>query len=365
MVKVIRSPGKYVQGANVLEKAGSYLNIIGKKILVLSTPSVFDKAKSTLAASLKEAGVSSHVVKFNRECSKNEINRLGKILKKEQCDAVVGMGGGKAMDTAKAVAFYNNVPSAIIPTIASSDAPCSALSVIYTDDGVFEEYLLLPQNPQLILVDTQIIANAPARLLMAGIGDALATFFEARATSRANKSAMAGGIPTVSAMAIAETCYNTLLDQGLKAKFAAEQHLVTDAVEQIVEANTYLSGVGFESGGLAAAHAVHNGLTAIEETHAMYHGEKVTFGVLAQLVLENAPLEEIDTVCEFCVDLGLPITLTELHITTDIEKKVKIVAERACAEGETIHNMPFPVTPDMAYAAILTANKIGHSYLAD
>ena len=90
--------------------------------------------------------------------------------------------------------------------------------------------------------------------------------------------------------------YNTLLEEGEKAMLAAEQHVVTPALERVIEANTYLSGVGFESGGLAAAHAVHNGLTAIPDAHHYYHGEKVAFGTLTQLVLENAPVEEIENV---------------------------------------------------------------------
>ena len=79
-----------------------------------------------------------HVEAFNRECSKNEIARLRELVKKEGCDCIVGIGGGKTLDTAKAVAYYEKLPVAIVPTIASTDAPCSALSVIYTDDGVFE-----------------------------------------------------------------------------------------------------------------------------------------------------------------------------------------------------------------------------------
>ena len=121
---------------------------------------------------------------------------------------------------------------------------------------------------------------------------------------------------------------------------AAEQHVVTPALERVIEANTYLSGVGFESGGLAAAHAIHNGLTAIPDAHHYYHGEKVAFGTLTQLVLENAPVEEIETVAALCHSVGLPITLAQLDIKADIPGKMRTVAEAACAEGETIHNMP-------------------------
>ena len=121
---------------------------------------------------------------------------------------------------------------------------------------------------------------------------------------------------------------------------AAEQHVVTPALERVIEANTYLSGVGFESGGLAAAHAIHNGLTAIPDAHHYYHGEKVAFGTLTQLVLENAPVEEIETVAALCHSVGLPITLAQLDIKQDIPAKMRTVAEASCAEGETIHNIP-------------------------
>lgn len=363
MTKVIRSPGKYVQGINLLGSAGEHIKDFAKNCLILVSPSTFNKAQDILGKSLSKNGIKFSIIKFNRECSKTEIKRLVEAMKKDGCDAVIGMGGGKALDTAKAVAHYAKTPVAVIPTIASTDAPCSALSVIYTDNGIFEEYLLLPRNPDLVLVDTQIIADAPARLLVAGIGDALATWFEARANAAGFGKAMAGGLPTVTALAIAETCFHTLLDEGLKAKKAVEHHVVTEAVDQIIEANTYLSGIGFESGGLAAAHSIHNALTELDETHDIYHGEKVSFGVLVQLVLENAPMEEVDTVCEFCASLDLPLTLAQLNITKDLEKKMRLVAEKACVEGETIHNMPGTISPDKVYAALMTADAIGKMYV--
>ena len=132
-------------------------------------------------------------------------------------------------------------------------------------DSSVTAMLLLQNNPNMVIVDTKIVAGAPARLLAAGIGDALATWFEARACSRSGATTMAGGKCTQAALALAELCYNTLLEEGEKAMLAAEQHVVTPALERVIEANTYLSGVGFESGGLAAAHAVHNGLTAIPD----------------------------------------------------------------------------------------------------
>ncbi|RXY42520.1 UDP-N-acetylmuramoyl-L-alanine--D-glutamate ligase [Klebsiella pneumoniae] len=169
----------------------------------------------------------------------------------------------------------------------------------------------------------------------------------------------------LAALALAELCYNTLLEEGEKAMLAAEQHVVTPALERVVEANTYLSGVGFESGGLAAAHAIHNGMTAIPDAHHYYHGEKVAFGTLTQLVLENAPVDEIETVAALCHSVGLPITLAQLDIKGDIPTKMRLVAEAACAEGETIHNMPGGVDSDQVYAALLVADQYGQRFLQE
>ncbi len=94
---------------------------------------------------------------------------------------MVGIGGGKTLDTAKAIGYYQKLPVVVIPTIASTDAPTSALSVIYTEAGEFEEYLIYPKNPDMVVMDTAIIAKAPVRLLVSGMGDALSTWFEAKA----------------------------------------------------------------------------------------------------------------------------------------------------------------------------------------
>ena len=362
MDRVIQSPGKYIQGAGALNRLGDYLKPLGKSWLVIGDSFVLGFAEETIRTSLGKAGLADKVVQFGGECSKTEIDRLCAIAKEAGCEGVLGIGGGKTHDTAKAVAFYQHLPVAIAPTLASTDAPCSALSVIYTDSGEFESYLMLPKNPEVVIVDTQIIARAPARLLAAGIGDALATWFEARAASRSSSTTMAGGPATTTALALAELCYQTLLEEGEKAMFAVNCQVVTPALERIVEANTYLSGVGFESGGLGAAHAVHNGLTAIPDAHHLYHGEKVAYGTLVQLVLENAPLEEIETVMALCHAVGLPITLAELHVTQDIEAKMRLVAKAACVEGETIHNMPGGVTEDEVYGALLVADQMGRRF---
>lgn len=362
MANIIGSPTRYIQGKAELFHLCQHTENIGKHLFVLTSTTGRKRVEGAISESLKNSKSNVTYEVFNGECSMNEIHRLMDICKSTDCDTIVGVGGGKIHDTAKAIAYYMNKPVVIVPTIASTDAPCSALSVIYSDEGVFEKYLFLPSSPNIVLVDTDIVSKAPARLLVSGMGDALATFFEARACKQSNAKNCVGGNTTLAAMALAELCYETLMENGVTAMLAANEKVCTKAVENIIEANTYLSGIGFESGGLAGAHAIHNGLTAIEATHELYHGEKVAFGTLVQLVLENAPSEEIEEVLFFCKDVGLPTTLTDLGIKEIKPDEIMEVAKLACSPDDTLGNMPFEVTADDVYAAIMGADALGRNF---
>lgn len=356
----ILSPGKYVQGSQALAQLYAYVADLGKNgALAIVDPFVLEHYAAQLTQSFAGKKIPIYLEEFQGECSREEIDRLAVELEENAPDVIIGVGGGKTLDTAKAVAYYANLPVVICPTIASTDAPCSALSVLYRPDGAFDQYLFLKHNPDVVLVDTQIVVDAPVRLLVAGMGDALATYFEARSCIRANAPLGEDVYPTNAAYALSARCYEILLEDGEKAKLAAEKHMVTKAVDNIIEANTYLSGIGFESCGLAAAHAIHNGLTVLPETHSFVHGEKVAFGTLAQLVLENAPEDEIYTVLNFCKKVGLPTTLAQLGLGEASPAHIMQAAEAACASGETIHNMPFAVTPQAVCSAIFVADKLG------
>ena len=362
MKKVFQSPGKYIQGKGELSKLGEYISVYSNKAVLIIDGFIFDNYEEQIRQSCKIENLNIKYERFTGECSRVEIDRIINASNDMKDIVIVGIGGGKTLDTAKAVAYYTQSPVIIVPTMASTDAPCSALSVIYTQKGEFSEYLFLKSNPDMVIMDTDIIKNAPSRLLVSGMGDALATYFEARATANSNSNSIAGGKATKTAIALAKLCYETLLEDGYKAKQAVENHVCTKAVENIIEANTLLSGVGFESGGLAAAHAIHNGLTAIEQTHKYFHGEKVAFGTLVQLVLENESMEEINKVLEFCESVGLPITLSDIGISEIKEEEIMNVAKLSCDVNETIHNMPFEVDCEQVYAAILAADSLGKNF---
>lgn len=356
-MQIIQSPGKYVQRPDVLDDLNSYIKPLARNWLILVDKVMQDEVLRITANCPEDMHFKTVV--FKGECSWLEIQRVSIEVEANRCTGIIGFGGGKVLDTAKAVAHDQQIPSVMLPSIASTDAPTSALSVIYSESGAFEEYLFHPSNPNIVIVDTNIIARAPVRLFVSGMGDALATWFEAQACYDSRSTNMLGGQTTRAALALARLCYDILLEEGLKARISVENKVSSRALDRVIEANTYLSGVGFESSGLAAAHAIHNGLTHIEDCHHLFHGEKVAFGTLTQLVLQNCSVELMNEVLDFCISVGLPVTLEQLNVTRGIHEKMRIVAEKSCMPGETIFNMPFTVDPQSVYSALLIADELG------
>lgn len=359
MITTTIFPGRYIQGAGALEDLGEALNLLGDHALVICDPFVWGHFLDAKLRSPIEQEVEATFEKFGGESSDEEIDRLIDLGEDRQCDVIVGVGGGKALDTAKAVSHEMELPVAIVPTLASTDAPCSALAVIYTPEGEMKRYLILRHNPNVVLLDTQIVVEAPVRFLVSGMGDALATWFEAESCRQSYAPNMTGRVGSRTGYHLARLCYETLLEYGEFAKRSCEAKAITPALEHIVEANTLLSGLGFESGGLASAHAIHNGLTVIDATHDYWHGEKVAIGTLASLFLTDKPSHLIDEVYDFCEAVGLPTTLAQIGLDAGADDDLMRVAERACIDDETIHNEPVPVAPEDVVAALKTMNAEG------
>ncbi|MGL6248290.1 MAG: glycerol dehydrogenase [Culicoidibacterales bacterium] len=368
-------PTKYVQGEDELLNLGYFVKTFGEKALLIAHKDDVDRVKEKLQATAEKFKITFLESEFKGQCSRVEVKRLQKLAKATGCDCIVGLGGGKALDTSKCVAEGEAL--IIVPTIAATDAPTSHSAVLYFEDGSFDDYAYFKQNPSVVLIDTKVIANAPTRFLVSGMGDALSTYFEARANKRSYSSVNAGlpcganqgvcspAIGTNTAMALAELCYKTLMADGRNAKEACDCNVVTESLENITEANILLSGLGFESGGLAAAHAIYNGLTIIDETHKYFHGEQVAFGTICQLILENAPEAELEEVLRFCMDVGLPVCLKDIGVTSYTKELIIEVAKKACILEESIHAMPFPIDVEKVAAAIIVADKIGEKYKQD
>ena len=360
--RVFIAPQRYIQGRQVLNGIGRYLSLMQlKRVALLMSQRGSRNEGVTLLESLRAAGIDAVVRTFNGECSIEEITAHVEALKTERIDCVIAAGGGKCIDAGKGVAFRLGTAVVIVPTLASNDAPCSALSVIYSPQGVSTGAEFYPHSPAFVVVDTDIIAAAPERYLVAGMGDAMATWYEARACLlNPAANTMVGARPTLAACAIGEVCAQTLFREGRAAAAAVATHTVNDALETVVEANTLLSGLGFESGGLAAAHGVAQSYTAIPRVHANYlHGEMVAMGTLAQLMMESRR-DEAAKVAEFFATVGLPIHLGQLSLDAGDGGALDVIVDGTLG-FPFIGNMPRPVTAPVVRSAVLDAHQLGLS----
>jgi len=363
MITTTLFPGRYIQGSGALHHLGQELARFGGRHLLICSPHPLEKIVPSIMSGLAQAG-DVRVERFNRECTDREVERLFGLARDFGAQSVTALGGGKVIDAAKAAGMRARVPVAAVPTIASTDAPCSSVCVVYTEDGIFSRADVLPGNPDLVVVDTAVIASAPARFLASGMGDALATWFEAESCRVGKGRNIPGTKGSMTAYALSRLCYETVRDWGPSALTACEANVVTPALERVVEANTLLSGLGFESGGLGAAHSIHNGLTALPQVHGLYHGEKVAFGVLASLFLTDKPLAIMDEVYGFCETVGLPTTFAALGISGIDDASLLRVAEKSCAPQESIHNEPLDISPALVLSALKAADAVGRSRLA-
>jgi glycerol dehydrogenase len=360
--RVLAAPSRYIQGNGVLAQLGHYLALVPSRhpVLLISAGGQ-QRDGAGIKRGLEEVGIAAIIVTFGGECSISEIERSVADVRASglNADSLIAVGGGKCIDAGKSIAYRLNVPMISCPSLASNDAPCSAVSVIYTPAGVTEAIEFFPHNPALVVVDTRIVADAPARYLVAGMGDAMATWYEARTCieNSAGRTVLAAR-PTLAAAALGELCAKTLYAHGVAAVEAVRRHDANSALENVVEANTLLSGIGFESGGLAAAHAVAQGLTGVPRVHANYlHGEMVAIGLMTQLALEQR-LDEAKNVAEFFCAVGLPVHLGQVSLNAAQTDDLDVVMGIA-TQMFFLTNEPFPVTKSSLVAATIEADRLG------
>ena len=355
------SPERYIQGPGEFDRIRHYTDKFGTRIIVFIDQLFYEEFSKKLKKIYADERYVLATFCFNTEVTRRLIDQHAQEIAPLAPDVIIGIGGGKTIDVAKGVAASVGKRFIIIPTAASTDAPTSSLSVIYREDGSHEGEFFYDHSPSLLIVDSKIIANGPCRLLVSGMGDALATLIEADATRESNTANLVynndGGYrQTLAGRAIAITCYKSLLQYGEMAKISCENHIVTPALENIIETNILLSGLGFENNATAGAHSVNDGLTAVPGGEKTMHGEKVAFGSIVQLIAENASKEKLEEVTDFCISVGLPVCLEDLHIeaTDEIIRAVAKASMHSCWG-----NMPFVVDEDTVYAAIKAADAYG------
>ncbi|MGI6154183.1 MAG: glycerol dehydrogenase [Christensenellaceae bacterium] len=361
------SPERYIQGPGELRNIELYSRKLGRRVVAIIDEFFFESLTKELTSIFSDTESEIATIVYNTEVTEQTIVSTAKEAKAHMPDVIIGIGGGKAIDVAKAVAYDLGLPVMIVPTLASTDAPTSSLSVIYDENGTHCGERFYEESPKILIVDSEIIAQAPVRFLISGMGDALATLIEAKANRNSDSPNLVyfkdGGFRrTIAGTYIAQACYKTLLAKGKMAKIAAEQRVVTEALEDIIETNILLSGLGFENNNTAGAHSVADGLTAVPGAASKsMHGEKVAFGTICQLIVENAPTETINEVLGFCFEVGLPITLEDLYVA-NTDENIALIAEASMHSNWK--NEPFVVNKEMVAAAIKAADALGRAYKA-
>ena len=358
-------PQMYIQGPGEFDNLFLFSAKYGKKPLVVIDAGIYGFMSPRLKQLPRDEGVEYVDEAYGGECCREGVDHFVEVIKQNNCDCIIGIGGGKTLDTIKLASDDLNIPRIIVPSSASNDNPVAALAVLYTSKGEHIAGLKLKNATELVLVDTQVIANAPARLFAAGIADALATWFEARANEKAVTDNVVGrGYRRCrAAMAIAKESYEILLEDGEDALEAVKHHIVTEALENVVEANILLSGLGFINTGCAAAHGIHSALSQVQSSHAYLHGEKVAFGLVCQMILENTPKAELDRIMRFMVRIGLPVTLEDINIERT-EENLDIIVNHAVNKNALVHHAPMVITEGIVRHAIIRADELGKSYKA-
>ena len=364
--KVLIFPQRYVQGPHTLSQIGDHLEVLGiKNPLVVGGPTALGVCRESIQQSINDKGMSCDFLTFGGETSWSEISKIKEACLSGGNDAIISCGGGKVLDAGRTAAAKNainagvvppemvkdigaDVPCIQVPTIAATDAPTAKVSVIYTERGEFETFLIFPTNPAMVFVDTDVIARAPADQLVHGMGDALATYFEADISYRTSTPTLAGGLCSRTALMVARLAFDTLMEYGLQAKTEVESNIAGPALEAVVEANILLSGLGYENGGLAAAHAIALSYTRIYDLFEKHpsHGQFVAFSTLTQLMLEGRSQEFLDKIYGFCKSIGLPTTFEQLGASNLTDDALKKVAEDASKNGLILSMPKANSTPD-------------------
>lgn len=357
--RIYIAPPKYIQGPDVLNQLGKEAAKYGKNFIAISDDIVWDIVSEAVEDSFNDSEASVTYETFKGIPSESEADRIADIARDKEIDGVIGLGGGATLDTAKFVANKLSTPVIIAPTTASSDSPTTHLSVVYTDDHEFERYEIYDKGPELVIVDSKLIVNAPAEQFASGIADAIATHVEAVANIKRNAETMTGGKYVLAGLALSEKSEEILWDKGLAAYLAVKEGILTPQVEDVIEANTLLSGAAAMNAGLSGAHAIHDGLYVLDgDVHNLSHGQKVAYGVLTHLVLIGESAEVINSYADFFKQLELPTTLKDMHLDQASFDDLVKVGEFATSDDETMKNLDPSITAEQVANAMLAVNEI-------
>lgn len=349
------SPTQVIRGTGCILTIGEAIASLGSRPLLVGGEKTLNIVQSSLQQAFKTDQLAISQATYTPDCSESSLASLHTAVATHQADVIIGIGGGKALDTAKLLAHQCQLPIVTIPTSAATCAAWTALSNIYSNDGAFQYDVALTRCPNLLVLDYELIKTAPQRTLVAGIGDAIAKWYEASVSS--------GSDPATLIIAAVQQA-RVLRDILFQKSVTALQNPGGEEWREVVDATVLLAGVIGGLGGArcrtVAAHAVHNGLTHIGAAHGALHGEKVAYGILVQLRLEEMlqgnqlATSARKQLLSFYDEIGLPKTLEDLGLVEITLGELRHAAQIACNPQSDLHRLPFTVSPEQLMAAMVS-----------
>lgn len=357
--RVFAGPHRYLQGPGALDQLAGVVAPLGPAPLVVADVFVMELLGARIEQQLVAAGLRPLLRSLSGEITRAAVSDLAASCAGTDVSVAIGVGGGKSIDAAKAVATLLDLPVVTVPSIASNDSPTSAAVAIYDDSGAMVAVDRMAKNPEAVVVDTELIARAPAALLRAGIGDAVSKKFEAEGCRAGRGLTPWGTRPLLTALEIADACYRTIRRHGVAAVQACERDQVSEDLEAVVEAVVLMSGLAFENGGLSLAHSLTRGLVQARGARDASHGAQVAWATPVQLAVAGRPDDEIVDLMTFLREIGLPTTLADLGMsdpgTAEIHDLVRLTMAAPHLDNLTVRPDAAAVTAAIERCELLAA----------
>ncbi len=349
------APSQVLRGHGLMSEAASAIARLGRRPLFIGGDRTLTLVQSRLQTLLQQRHLHTKFASYGFDCSENTLSSLQQAAQNHKADVVVGVGGGKALDAAKLLAHQCGLPVVTMPTSGATCAAWTALSNVYSETGAFLYDVPLPHCPDVLVLDYELIATAPPRTLIAGIGDAIAKWYEASVSSGHSQQAV-----IIAAVQQARVLRDLLFQKSATAIAEPGSQTWQDVVDATVLLAGVIGGLGGAQCRTVAAHAVHNGLTHLPESHDILHGEKVAYGILVQLRLEELiqhnqlAAASRQQLLGFYAELGLPTSLQDMGLGSVSVDDLHAAAAIACQESSDIHHLPFAVDVTQLVAAMVS-----------